>query len=340
MRSSLKVAGVGVSQHMEEHLLPSLALVSGLKLQKLASRDALRRKELSSRYGVGVVEDWRSLLDDPEIDALIVAGPPKLNQEVVVESMKVGKPVFSEKPICSDLSTVMQLAKLEQETNGLVQVGYNFRFSTIWENIFSMRATHGEVRELSIDFHTNKPREPMWGLETTFESFLYAIAIHPLEMMSSILRPNETLHFWRRSTPDGGESCLLVGSDEYVVTTLKMSNLSPAFKFCLEALFEDGTRAQVDHSSPGVVSWTTDCFQDHQVGKPSGLWRKVQFSSNKKEPLRDREGSGYQAQFTEFLESLRGEKSSVAPISTSMRPHRWIDRMVKEVAEVENDKLL
>jgi len=333
MKNCKNIAGIGVSQHMEEHLLPSLGLVPGLRLRKLASRNPERRNELNYRYGVEVVEDWNSLIDDVNIQAVIVAGPPEFNQTVAQTCMNAGKPMFVEKPVGLNLKNVLQLAEIEKDRNSLVQVGYNFRFSTICENLFGLKANFGEIKELAIEFHANKPREPFWGLGSTFEALLYAVAIHPLELMSSNLSEQEDFRFWRSSTPGGGESFVAVASDERTTITLKSSNISPHFRFGLEALFEDGTRAKVDHASPTKIIWTSDSLDVPAAGNPSTLWKKIEFSSTFREQDRDRESSGYQAELIEFREALCGMKPSVAPLRSSIRPHRWIDHMLNHSLE-------
>jgi predicted dehydrogenase len=51
------------------------------------------------RFGIPVaLQDWRALLDDPEIDVIDICTPPALHAEMIVACMQAGKHVICEKP--------------------------------------------------------------------------------------------------------------------------------------------------------------------------------------------------------------------------------------------------
>ncbi|MEG1056243.1 MAG: Gfo/Idh/MocA family oxidoreductase, partial [Janthinobacterium sp.] len=43
--------------------------------------------------------DWRALVNDPAIGAVIVATPPATHKDIVLAALALGKPVFCEKPL-------------------------------------------------------------------------------------------------------------------------------------------------------------------------------------------------------------------------------------------------
>ena len=55
--------------------------------------------DFARRFGIpDTRRDWRSLLDDPEIDVVDICTPPALHAEMVVGCMRAGKHVICEKP--------------------------------------------------------------------------------------------------------------------------------------------------------------------------------------------------------------------------------------------------
>ena len=49
--------------------------------------------------GVAVVTDYRRLLDDPAIDAVVIAAPTDLHAALIAAAAAAGKQIFCEKPI-------------------------------------------------------------------------------------------------------------------------------------------------------------------------------------------------------------------------------------------------
>ena len=44
------------------------------------------------------------MIERPDIDAVAIAVPPRLQPEIAVAALKLGKPVFVEKPMAADLA--------------------------------------------------------------------------------------------------------------------------------------------------------------------------------------------------------------------------------------------
>lgn len=78
--------------------------------------------------GIKVFSNYREMLDQKSLDAVIIATPSRFHGEMVREALVRGLHVFCEKPFCLDPADGMSLAELA-DRNGLVnQVGYHYRF--------------------------------------------------------------------------------------------------------------------------------------------------------------------------------------------------------------------
>ena len=73
----------------------------------------------AKRYG-----DYRALLGDPQVDAVLIANPHVYHAEVAIAAMAAGKHVLVEKPMCINLAEADALLESEQKSGVTVQVGF------------------------------------------------------------------------------------------------------------------------------------------------------------------------------------------------------------------------
>lgn len=104
------------------------ALGTGGKLLACADINLSRAEHLAKTTGARATNDWRALLQMPEIDIVIVATLHDALAEITLAAVEVGKHVLVEKPaarIASELIPVMAAA----EKHGVqVHVGFNHRY--------------------------------------------------------------------------------------------------------------------------------------------------------------------------------------------------------------------
>jgi predicted dehydrogenase len=85
-----------------------------------AARAAL---ELGWKRSTG---DWRILVNDPHIDAVVVATPPASHKDIVLAALAAGKHVFCEKPLGFSPAESLQLAEAAEAAGLANMVGYNY----------------------------------------------------------------------------------------------------------------------------------------------------------------------------------------------------------------------
>lgn len=75
-----------------------------------------------------VFTDYRELLNEKALDAVIIATPSRYHGEIVREALNRNLHVFCEKPFCLDAAEGKALAELALTRGVVNQVGYHFRF--------------------------------------------------------------------------------------------------------------------------------------------------------------------------------------------------------------------
>jgi predicted dehydrogenase len=67
--------------------------------------------------------DYREILNNKEIDAVIVATPDHWHAKIALEAMDLGKDVYLEKPMCHTIDEAKRLSDTVRETKRVLQVG-------------------------------------------------------------------------------------------------------------------------------------------------------------------------------------------------------------------------
>jgi predicted dehydrogenase len=123
-------------------LLPHLKGRPDVELVEVATTTSLSAANARAKFGFRRVStDFRSLLADPDIDAVLIATRHDSHSYLVGEALRAGKAVFVEKPLAV---TVEQLAvvrdAIAETGNDRLMVGFNRRFAKI---LTGLRAARG-----------------------------------------------------------------------------------------------------------------------------------------------------------------------------------------------------
>ncbi|MBM4000771.1 MAG: Gfo/Idh/MocA family oxidoreductase [Planctomycetes bacterium] len=83
----------------------SLSACPRARLLAVASRSTARAAGLADRFGIPeAVNDYRALLERPDIDMVVIGVPNDLHGPIVVDAALAGKQIVIEKPLCLNLA--------------------------------------------------------------------------------------------------------------------------------------------------------------------------------------------------------------------------------------------
>jgi len=102
----------------------------GAQMVAAADRDADRRSHVADLYpDVRVVDEGQALIDDPAIDALIVATPAPTHHPLARAALLAGKHVLVEKPFVTDAGQAEELIQLARDGERVLMVGHTFLYT-------------------------------------------------------------------------------------------------------------------------------------------------------------------------------------------------------------------
>ena len=70
--------------------------------------------------------DWRVLVNDPQVEAIIIASPQHTHREIALAAFALGKPVLCEKPLGASLADSRQMAAAAEAAKVANMVGFNY----------------------------------------------------------------------------------------------------------------------------------------------------------------------------------------------------------------------
>src|SRR5688572_20811663 len=79
--------------------------------------------------------DYRKLLDDKTIDAVIIATPLFLHYQMAVDALDAGKHVYLEKSLAYDIPQTLDLIKKVKQSKLVFQVGYQYRYYGLYHKV-------------------------------------------------------------------------------------------------------------------------------------------------------------------------------------------------------------
>ncbi len=133
------------------------------------------------------VADRRTLLDDPEIDMILMAGIPALRADLAIEAMEAGKDVMTDKPGCTTQEQLDRIRDCVARTGRIWSIDFSERFevpaATRAAELVAQGAIGKVVQTVGLGPHRlNRPSRPDWFFdEAQYGGILTDIASHQID---------------------------------------------------------------------------------------------------------------------------------------------------------------
>ncbi|PST83216.1 hyaluronate lyase [Pedobacter yulinensis] len=102
--------------------------------------------------------DYRKLLEDKTIDAVVIATPLNLHYNIAVDALEAGKHVYLEKTMTFDIPQALKLVKqAARYPRQIVQVGHQYRYSPLYFKVKEMidKGYLGKVSQIDCHWDRN-----------------------------------------------------------------------------------------------------------------------------------------------------------------------------------------
>ncbi|MCS7191399.1 MAG: Gfo/Idh/MocA family oxidoreductase [Armatimonadetes bacterium] len=83
---------------------------------------------------VPTYDDYRRVLEDKSVNAVIIATPPHTHKQIVLDSLQAGKHVWCEPPLALNLEDAKSIAQAGIQANTVFQVGLQKRYNSTYSH--------------------------------------------------------------------------------------------------------------------------------------------------------------------------------------------------------------
>lgn len=229
-------------------------------------------EKLIRSYGVSkVTKDYKDILNDKDIDAVLVCSSTDTHAAISIEAINAGKHVFCEKPVDHSIEKIQAVADaLKEHPDIKFQVGFNRRFD---HNFAAIRKAYddgkiGEAHILKITSRDPEPPNPTY-IKVSGGIFL-DMTIHDFDM-ACFLTDSDVEELYVNSAvlvdPAIGEQ----GDVDTAIITMKMANGALAvIDNSRKAAYGYDQRAEL-FGSKGMVATSNDTVSSAVISNADGV---------------------------------------------------------------------
>ncbi|HVF10519.1 MAG TPA: Gfo/Idh/MocA family oxidoreductase [Abditibacteriaceae bacterium] len=137
------------------------------RLVALAAATQQEADTVGATLEVGrTTDDWKSLLDDTQVQAIFVASPTYLHHEMTIAAARAGKHVLCDKPLCLTSQQADEMLAACREAGVLFMVGFIERFNAAFR-VARERIRQGEIGKPVMVFarRVHPPRKGSWIMD-------------------------------------------------------------------------------------------------------------------------------------------------------------------------------
>jgi len=150
---NVKIALAGAGAFGEKHL-DALKRIDGVEVVSVVGRRLEPTQAVAAKYGIGhACTDLAEALEQPGLDAVILATPTQMHASQTIQCMEAGKHVQVEIPLCDNLAEGEAVLDKAQETGLVAMVGHTRRFNPSHQYLHR-RIAAGELDIQQMDVQT------------------------------------------------------------------------------------------------------------------------------------------------------------------------------------------
>jgi predicted dehydrogenase len=183
--------GVGVIGYgyWGPNLVRNFSDVAGCRVVAVSDTRSERLVQLQQRYpAIKTTTDYRELLNDSSIDAIVVATPVATHFDLSMQALHAGKHVFVEKPMTTSVEQAERLLDYATSCQRIIMVDHTFVFTGAVRKIKDLVDT-GQLGQL---YYYDSVRVNL-GLFQNDVNVLWDLAAHDIAIMDYVLGTQPTV---------------------------------------------------------------------------------------------------------------------------------------------------
>jgi len=142
--SKIRVGIIGAGKMGELHARV-LSDLENVEIKACCDINKEKAEILRKQYGLGqAYSSVEEMLKKTSLDAVFVCTPPSFHREPIIQAIKAGKHVFTEKPLAANFADGQAIVEAAKERDVKLQIGYHWRFEDTVK-IFKELQSNGKI---------------------------------------------------------------------------------------------------------------------------------------------------------------------------------------------------
>ncbi|WP_281984939.1 Gfo/Idh/MocA family protein [Thalassorhabdomicrobium marinisediminis] len=170
------------------------------RLEMICASTPESAERYRAAYGFArATDDWQVLVNDPKVDAIVIATPQSTHRAIAEAAFALGKPVLCEKPMGADLTDATAMTEAAEAAGVANMVAYNYirTPASQFARALIAEGAIGEVTwfrgEHTEDFLANPDAPANWRTEGMANGTMGDLAPHMINAALALIGPIDSL---------------------------------------------------------------------------------------------------------------------------------------------------
>jgi len=187
LNAPIPVGLIGLGRHGSRYLRHLIEEETGGKLIAISRQQVDKGRQQAAHHGIQFFPDYRDLVADPAIQAVLVVAPPDLNISIALEAIKHGKAILLEKPLALNSREGRHIVEAANQAGVPLMTGHTLRYEPVIRKIHEVGSTLGHLQSLSGTMHLEERPEAN-RVQGTGHGVLLEFGIHLLDWVRVMLQ--------------------------------------------------------------------------------------------------------------------------------------------------------
>ena len=219
------------------------------------------RNEAARKNGIKVYDSVLDMLDDASVDAVVVATPNDVHDELAILAMQKGKHVICEKPVAMSVEILDKMLECSEKTGKLFTVHQNRRWDVDFLSVKNTIDTGliGDTIRIESRIHGSRGIPSDWRCtKQKGGGMILDWGVHLIDQMLLLIQSKVvsvncvTTHITNQEVDDGFRLCLEFEDGKSALVEVGTYNFIGMPRFYMQC--KDGTLLLTDWKEPAKVS--------------------------------------------------------------------------------------
>ncbi len=186
MNTPITVGLIGLGRHGSRYLRHLVEEETSGKLVGISRQHVDKGRQQAAEHGIQFFPDYRDLIADPAIQAVLIVAPAALHAQIALEAIRLRKPVLLEKPLTLNSTDGRHIVETAHQAGVPLMTGHTLRYERVIQKIKEMSTTLGPWQSLNATMHLEERPETIADQEPS-HGILLEFGIHVLDWVCMMM---------------------------------------------------------------------------------------------------------------------------------------------------------